>query len=62
LGCSGSFTEGSVSSTSAIRSPDTNERGRKTNIMVIIMKAMTTWKAYCKKAIMSPTWMKPWST
>ena len=45
----------SVSSTSAMRSPETAALGRKMNIIDIIRKAKTTCMAYCRNAIISPT-------
>ena len=57
MGVSGSLISVSVSSTSAIRSPDTAARGMKMNIIESIRKANTICMAYWRKAIISPTCM-----
>ena len=46
---------GFTASTSAIRPPETEARGRMMNIIDIIRKEKTTCIAYCRKAIISPT-------
>ena len=53
----GSLMCGSVSSTSAMRSPETEARGRMMNMIDSIRKEKTICMAYCMKAIMSPTCM-----
>ncbi len=62
LGWGGSVMLGSVSSTSAMRSAETEARGRMMNIMDMNMNAKKICMVYCINAIISPTCMRAAAT
>ena len=62
MGVGGSQIEGSVSSTSLMRAPDTAARGTITNMITAIMIANRIWVMYWMKAVRLPIGMAPLST
>ncbi len=59
LGCGGSFTSGTTSSTSLMRSAEAAARGSITNTAVTMNTAKRIWMAYCSDASIAPTCIAP---
>ena len=62
IGATGSWIDGSVARTSAIRSLETAARGTITNMKVAIMIANRIWMTYWRKAVRFPIDISPLST